>query len=78
MAKIKPSARASLQRPSQHRHPAQAQANASVASVPVKRFNMLLPVSLHRRLKHQAVEEGRGMTAIVVDLIQAYLDGKAP
>nr|VFJ68991.1 MAG: hypothetical protein BECKDK2373B_GA0170837_12302 [Candidatus Kentron sp. DK] len=40
---------------------------------PLKRFNMLIPLSLHTALKVKAAGEGRKMKDVVVELIQEYL-----
>lgn len=42
----------------------------------VTRLNALIPKSLHKRLKRQAIEEGDGttVTAIIVRATQEYLE----
>ncbi len=61
---------------SQRRHDLQKQAALEEASKEeTTRLNAEIPVSLHNRLKIQAVKEGKGMTVtkIVIQSLEDYL-----
>jgi predicted HicB family RNase H-like nuclease len=44
-----------------------------VAREETTRLNAMIPVSLHKRVKMQAVEEGRSITDIVIEALEEYL-----
>jgi predicted HicB family RNase H-like nuclease len=44
-----------------------------VAREETTRLNAMIPVSLHKQVKLQAVEEGRSITDMVIEALEEYL-----
>ncbi len=49
------------------------QAIAEVGKEETVRFNALVPVSLHRKVKIKATQENKSMTEVVIGLLEKYL-----
>ncbi len=75
MSKFRPDASQSLGRRSTHRNPDREKVIAVLQEEEKKRLHVHIPASLHTKLKIRAVEQGRDMTAVVIDALTDYLWG---
>ena len=76
MTKFDLEAGQSLGRRGTHRNPGTTKVLEILGQEEKKRLHVHLPASLHKTLKLLAVEQDRGMTAIVIDALQEYLEGQ--
>ena len=74
MSKIKSSEAASaLGRKSARQHPQKRDVLDKLEETEKKQWSLLVPASLHKRMKIHAVMKGRDVKSIIIELVEKYL-----